>query len=293
MSPTPERAFAVNPTEYPFESHWFERGGSRLHYLDVGEGLPILMLHGNPTWSYLYRNVIKALDGECRAIAPDYPGFGYSDHPPGYGYMPADHAEWIAALVDHLALKRFVLMVQDWGGPIGLSVAVERPDQVAGLVIANTFGWRADAMMMRLFSTVLGGPIGRYLILEHNFFASRMMRMTLAASSKSPETLAAYEAPFPTRESRIGTYIFPRAINGSDDWMTSLESRLPLLAGKPVELVMGKKDPLLASEDFIAHWQRHFPDAPVDRIPEAGHYLQEDAPDRVAAAIRRVLARVE
>src|SRR2546426_9493886 len=131
----------VDSAEYPFADRWFERGGSALHYVDEGSGPPVLMLHGNPTWSFLYRNVIKQLGGAVRSIAPDYPGFGLSDHPPGYGYTPQEHAEWIHALIDDTGLKRFVLVLQDWGGPIGLSIAVERPEDVAGLVVLNTGAW--------------------------------------------------------------------------------------------------------------------------------------------------------
>ncbi|MBI1819255.1 MAG: alpha/beta fold hydrolase, partial [Nitrospirae bacterium] len=88
-----------------------------MHYVDEGNGTPVLLLHGNPTWSYLYRNIIKELVHEARLIAPDYPGFGFSDHPPGYGYTPVEHAEWVSALIDHLGLKKMILVCQDWGGP--------------------------------------------------------------------------------------------------------------------------------------------------------------------------------
>ena len=95
MSHIPQRPFSVDMNEYPFKSHWFEQDGTFMHYLDEGEGLPVLLFHGNPTWSFLYRKVIKQLDGTCRAIAPDYPGFGMSQHPIDYGYTPEEHAGWV------------------------------------------------------------------------------------------------------------------------------------------------------------------------------------------------------
>jgi len=265
-----------------------------MHYLDEGEGFPILLLHGNPTWSFLYRKVIKHLDGSCRLIAPDYPGFGMSTHPPNYGYTPQEHAEWVNALIDHLDLDRFVLMVQDWGGPIGLSIAVNRPDDVAGLVIGNTWAWKADDRLMRVFSAIIGGPLGKFLILRFNFFARRLMPPLLTQTDvKTSEVLKAYTDPFPTRNSRMGTYVFPWAINNSDAWLASLEENLHLLANKPVELVIGLKDFIFSKDAVIERWQLHFPNAELDRISDVGHFLQEESPDRVAAAILRVLEQYE
>ena len=290
MNDAPKRSFSVNPSEYPFDSHWLERNGSHIHYLDEGDGLPVIMLHGNPTWSFLYRKVIKQLGGACRSIALDYPGFGFSDHPPSYGYTPKEHAEWVDALIDHLALEHFILVVQDWGGPIGLSIAANRPDMVAGLVICNTWSWPMDQALLRIFSAVLGGSIGKYLILRYNIFVKRLA--PFSNEIKSSEAFRAYTDPFPTPPSRLGTYIFPREIVKSADWMASIEAKLHLLADKPVELVWAMKDLTFGNEETIARWHNYFPDAPVDRIPDAGHYLQEESPDRVAAAIRRLLKRL-
>ena len=286
------RKFDVDPAEYPFADRWFERGGSALHYVDEGSGPPVLMLHGNPTWSFLYRNVIKQLGGACRAIAPDYPGFGLSDHPPGYGYTPQEHAEWIHALVDELGLKQFVLVVQDWGGPIGLSIAVERPDDVAGLVILNTWAWPPDRTGV-VFSLIMGGPIGKYLHLRRNFFARRLVPSGIArAVRRTPAILKAYTDPFPTPASRTGTWVFPRAIRRSAAWLAEIERQLPRLRAKPVEFVWAMKDVAFGRERILGRWLSYFPGAPVDRLPEAKHYLQEDEPERVAAAVKRMVARI-
>ena len=153
MNSKPQRLFSVDQADYPFVDHWLTRDGVAMHYVDEGQGMPVIMFHGNPTWSYLYRNVIKALVGKCRSIAPDYPGFGFSEHPPNYGYQPKDHGEWVGALIDHLELDQFIIVVQDWGGPIGFSVAVERPEQVAGIVLCNTWCW-PPAIDMKIFSHI-------------------------------------------------------------------------------------------------------------------------------------------
>src|SRR5271170_3943828 len=110
------RPFEVDPTEYPFTDHWLPFRDGAIHYIDEGRGPTILLLHGNPTWSYLYRDVIKALREECRLIAPDYPGFGMSRAPANYHFTPQDHSEAVAGLIQHLKLTNLVLVVQDWGG---------------------------------------------------------------------------------------------------------------------------------------------------------------------------------
>jgi haloalkane dehalogenase len=291
MNTARQRPFAVSEAEYPFSSHWIEPEGVAMHYLDEGSGIPVLMLHGNPTWSYLYRHLIKQLSETCRCIAPDYPGFGFSEHPPDYGYTPQEHAEWVAGLIDILQLDRFVLVVQDWGGPIGLSIAVERPEMIAGMVILNTWCWPPDWHLWS-FSCVMGGPVGRLLQLYGNFFARRMVPWGIGHKDrKTPDVLKAYTDPFPTPRSRMGTYVFPRAIRKSSAWFRSVEERLPCLRRKPVEMVWAMKDSAFGKERYIRRWLSYFPDAVVDRVDNASHYLQEDCPERVAAAAGRVLAR--
>ena len=285
----PERKFKVDLEEYPFASHWFEHEGSFMHYLDEGEGMPVVMCHGNPTWSFLYRNIIKALSGECRCIAYDLPGFGFSDHPPEYGYTPQEHAEWLEALlIKHLQLEEFILVVQDWGGPIGLSVAARHPERVLGLVVSSTWAWEA-AIIGKVFSKLLGNPLGRQLILKKNIFARNLVPMILGVEAKkNPAILSAYVAPFPTPESRMGTAVFPREITGATPWLRELESELHRLAAKPVEFIFGLKD-LGTRPSDIAHWLRHFPEARVNKVPEANHFTQEDCPHQYVDSIRRLV----
>jgi len=292
MTTDRERPFQVPHDEYPFADRWLERDGVALHFVDEGQGPPVLLLHGNPTWSFLYRHVIKELVGSCRCVAPDYPGFGFSEHPPGYGYSPQEHAASVGALLDHLALPPVVLVVQDWGGPIGLSLAVDRPDRVAGLVICNTWCQPAD-LSGAVFSFLMGGPLGKLLQLRLNLFARKVVPSGIYQHErKTPVVLRAYTDPFPTPASRMGTYVFPRAIRTEGAWLRSIAGRLHLLRDKPVELVWAMKDFAFGKETIIAWWQAQFPDAPVARLEDASHYLQEDRPDAVAGGVRRVLARL-
>ena len=293
MSEPPARSFTVDPHEYPFASHWLEKGGVRMHYVDEGTGIPVLLLHGNPTWSYLYRNIIKALSAEARLVAPDYPGFGFSEHPPGYGYTPAEHAQWINALIDHARLKNMILVGQDWGGSIGLSIAVQRPSDFSGLVLLNTWCW-PPTFDARLFSWIMGSRVlGRYLNIKRNFFAREIIPFGIYHKERlSPTLLRAYTDPFPTEASRIGTWMFPGEIRRSARWLADIESKLGLLQDKPVVMVWAMKDVAFGKQWVIRRWLRVFPKAELEKLDDASHYLQEDRPDRVVAGIRKVIDRV-
>ena len=288
----PQRTFSVDPAEYPFQSRWYQRGGSAMHYIDEGEGIPVVMCHGNPTWSYIYRNIIKALSPNFRCIAYDLPGFGFSEHPAGYGYTPQEHAEWVEALLfEHLKLEKFILVVQDWGGPIGLSIATRFPERILGLVISTTFAW-APRPLFRIFSTMFGSALGRYLILQHNFFAARLVPMLLTRKAATATTLKAYTDPFPTPASRRGTAVFPRQIIAATPWLEAIRARLRTLAGKPVEFVFGLKDIGTLPGD-MARWLEYFPGAGVQRVADANHFTQEDCPECYVTAVRRIAGKLE
>ena len=124
---------------YPFTSHYLDVNGNRVHYVDEGAGPVLLLLHGNPTWSFLYRDIIMGLRERFRCVALDYPGFGLSTAAPGYGYTPAEHAAVVEQFITTLDLSGITMMVQDWGGPIGLGVAGRHPERLAALVIGNTW----------------------------------------------------------------------------------------------------------------------------------------------------------
>jgi haloalkane dehalogenase len=289
-----QRPFNVDATEYPFQDRWFEHKGCSMHYVDEGQGggdnITIVMCHGNPTWSYLYRHIIKMLAPQYRCIAYDLPGFGFSDHPPGYSYKPQEHAEWVEALLfEHLKLDKFILVVQDWGGPIGLSIATRHPGNVIGVVISSTF-IGAPNMVGKVFSTLMGTSLGQYLILQHNFFAKTIVSMMLGKKA-SAATLKAYADPFPTPASRRGAAVFPVQIVAATPWLEEVKVRLHTLAAKPVEFVFGLKDVGTRPAD-IANWLSIFPNAGVQKIAEANHFTQEDCPENYVVAIQRIVARL-
>ena len=278
--------FTPDPELYPFESKWFESSAGPVHYIDEGEGRPILFCHGNPTWSFLYRDIVKELRGEFRCVAVDYPGFGLSARPQrGYGYTPAEHSEVIGALVDELGLQDFIVMAQDWGGPIGINLAADRADRVHGLVIGNTWCWPADDRGARIFSLVMSSPPLQYLILRRNFFVKPLMRFGLQRKLSAKE-FNHYVAVQPSPAERTGAAVFPKEIRAAGPWLGELESKVKdNLAGKPLLLVWGMKD-FAFKASYIDRWQAMFADNTLVELSDAGHYFQEDAPLDVVAAIR-------
>lgn len=288
-----ERPFQPDPAEYPFSDRWLPYRDGRIHYLDEGQGPPVLLLHGNPTWSYLYRHVIQELRGEFRLIAPDYPGFGMSKAPSGYGFTPQEHSEAVQELIRHLDLKDFILVVQDWGGPIGLNYAVRHRSNLRGIVVMNTWAWPADLLPMKLFSLAMGGwPIGYWLQTRRNFFARVIVPHGIHHADKVTDSLRkAYTDPFPTPKSRIPTWVFPRQIRKARAWLAEIESNLSELSDLHAQILWGTKDSAGFPPEQLAKWQRHLPKNETEVLDDASHYVQEDRPDRVAASIRKIMIR--
>lgn len=280
--------FIPDPTLYPFESRWFDSSVGPVHYIDEGSGRPLLLLHGNPDWSFLYRNIVVALRDNFRCVVPDYPGFGLSVHPEGYAYTAAEHAGIMAEFLSHLDLDDMVIMGQDWGGPIGMDLASRNPDRVGGLLMGNTWFWPGNDRTMKVFSKAMGSPPLQWLIRERNSFVKVLMKRSLRTRLSDKE-FAHYTDVVPTPESREGIAVFPKEILDASPWLSDLERRVgETLGDKPVVLMFGRKDPALASDAIINRWRREFPDATVIDLPDAGHYIQEDAPDEIADAIKRV-----
>jgi haloalkane dehalogenase len=252
-----------------------------LHFVDEGDGPPLLLLHGNPTSSFLYREVIAGLRDRFRCIAPDLPGFGRSSAPPGYGFTPVEHAAVIEHLVVELDLRDVTMMVQDWGGPIGFAVAGRHPERFARFVIGNTWAWPKADMGTRMFSALLGGPVGKQLILHRNFFATQVMRR----SQRRKFDVEPYARAFPTKESRIPTWVFPREITGSLAFLRDVESRLERVTDRPALIVWPDGDVAFRAPER-ERWEALFADHETVVLENCGHYIQEEAPEEIVAAIR-------
>jgi haloalkane dehalogenase len=270
---------------YPFEPHRVEFDGLAMSYVDEGEGAPVLLLHGEPTWSFLWRNVIPQLPG--RVVAPDLIGFGLSDKPEDVAWYSYDrHVRSIAHLVETLDLREVTLVVHDWGGPIGLRLAVEHPDRVARIAILNTGigGGAAPSETWLRFRTVvreLGGALDIGRLVEAG-----------TARGLTDEVRAAYDLPFPTPASKAGVLAFPELVPTEPDHPNTAPMNRVRDAlrewRKPALVVWGAEDRVLPAGIATAMAEL-LPGArgPV-LIDGASHFLQEDAPDEVAEAIREL-----
>ncbi len=226
----------LDRTEYSFASHYIELPAGRLHYVDEGEGEPILMVHGQPTWSFMYREVIRGLAPHFRCIAVDLLGFGLSDKPEQWSYRPEEHASHIGVLVDHLELDRTHLLVHDWGGPIGLGWAVDNPDRVGRIVARDTWMWSMpEQLSTLLFSHLLGNPLGRLATRRDNLFVTQFMRPALIG--KWDAIAAAYAGPLSRPEERMGGALFPRMLRAP--WLAEIWQRREALRKIPAMLVWG------------------------------------------------------
>lgn len=276
----------IDRAEYPFESRFFAADGGRMHYLDVGEGPVVVLVHGTPSWSYEWRALIRDLSRDHRVIAPDHVGFGLSDKPTDWAGTPEAHAANLDRLLASLGVERATLVVHDFGGPIGLSWALAHPERVERLVVFNTWMWDAGEKAARV-SNVVKGPIGKYLYFERNFSARRLVPATMRVKP-SADVLRHYSHPFPDPESRIGPWRLGVELAGSAAWYAELWEKRAALANIPALVVWGAEDPTFGAEE-LARWREALPAARIVELPGVGHFPQEEAPTRVVEEVRGFL----
>jgi haloalkane dehalogenase len=257
--------------------------GLRMHYVDEGSGDPLLLLHGEPTWSFLYRKMIAQLAGSARCVAPDYFGFGRSDKPTDPAWYSYDaHYLSIERFVRELDLRDLTVVVQDWGGPIGFRLCVTHPERVARLVVLNTgIGARAPSDEWLRFQALME-RVGTEIV------PGQLIRMTLVQPT-SDEVIAGYDAPFPVPESRVGVVRFPDLVATSSDHpsapaMLDVRDRLRRFE-QPALVLFSDSDPIFSrrAAESMAELLPNAELAPP--LAGAGHFLQEDRGEDVAAAI--------
>ena len=269
---------------YDFDHHFIEIDGVNVHYLDEGRGPAVVLFHGEPTWSFLYRKIIPALvEAGYRAIAPDYPGFGMSDTPIDPGFYTYDrHVAVMASLIEALNLNDACAVVQDWGGPIGLRLAVEHPDRFSRVVVMNT-GLPSAAPPSQAFLQ------WRAFVEDNPDLPVGMIMQRSAIAAWPDDVVAAYEAPFPDAASKVGAHRFPLIVPISPDdpggeTMLHVRRRLETWS-KPAVVIFGTADPIFPVK-VGERWLDRIPGAErLILIEGAGHFLQEDQGEAVGAHI--------
>lgn len=277
--------FTPDPELYPFTSRWFDSSRGRVHYIDEGTGPVIVFFHGNPTWSFLYRNIIAGLRDRFRCIAPDYLGFGLSERPSEFTYRIDEHASVMGELVDHLELDRYLSMGQDWGGPISMAVGTDRADRVRGVVLGNTWFWPTSELSTKVFSVVMGSPPMQWAITNRNFFVERMIPAG-TSTSLDDAVMEHYRGVQPTPQDRAGVARMPKEILAARPLLEKLSRDVPAkLGSKPALFVWGMKDFAFRPGPNLPRMREAFPDHVVVELAEANHFMQEDAPGQIAEAI--------
>jgi len=276
---------------FPFEPRFVSVGDVRLHYVDEGprDAAPILMLHGNPTWSYMYREPIARLtERGHRCVAFDHMGFGRSDKPAEpRRYRLAAHVENAVALLDELDLNDVTLVLHDWGGPIGLGAALDRTERIRAVVAMNTWAWELPSFLPPFLRQFRTEGLGELLALGGNLFVESIPG-GMVRRDTDPQMMDAYRAPFPDYWSRIGTLAFPRDVplterDPSAAAIARIQKGLSQLQ-QPLLLVWGMRDRVFQPV-FIDQWRELVPGAQLVKVEDAGHYLVEDRPDAVADAV--------
>ncbi len=280
---------------YPFKTNFLKLDSLNYHYLDEGEGDPLLMLHGNPTWSFYYRSLIRGLQHQNRCVVPDHMGCGLSDKPQDYEYTLETHIQNVEALVEHLKLENITLVVHDWGGAIGMGFATRHPEKIKRLIIFNTAAFISNRIpwSINICRNPVVGPIA---IQSLNAFS----RVALIRASKVPGRMDGkvrdgYLAPYQTPEDRIAQLRFVQDIPMTPDVASypvvqKIEAGLGEFKNHPTLIVWGLKD-FCFTEHFLERWKLIFPDAEVQALKKAGHYVVEDAYEEIIPNMIRFLKK--
>lgn len=289
------RAETFNGT-FPFAPRYHDTDGFEMHYVDEGSGEPIVLVHGDPTWGYLYRTFIPILAQDRRCIVPDHMGMGKSGTRKDlYPYRLHHHIANFESLLLHLDLRDITLVLHDWGGPVGLGFATRYPDRIKRLVLMNTWAFAPwpGGPFPRLLELIRSGKGEKFVLERNGYVEPALMGTTFHTEKLTKNVLNAYHAPFPTPESRRALLCWSRDIPvGESDpsyaEMKRIEGALPQFTRTPTLLIWGMRDPVLP-EPVLRIWQRIYPHAMTHEVGDASHFLQEDCPERIVRWIEEFL----
>lgn len=281
----------IDRSLYPFEHHaMMLDGGEEIHYLDEGLGHPVVFVHGTPTWSFLWRAFVREFRSDFRCLAPDNLGFGLSAKPEDADYTPKGHASRLNELVERLGLSNIVLVVHDFGGPIGLAYALEHSANVRAIVLMNTWMWSlAGDRVIAPAAKLLGSSLGRFLYRRFDLSTNLLLRAAFVKKEGlNAEIHRHYRAPFSRPSQRMAPWVLARELLGSSDWFAELWEQRDALEGKPMLIVWGVRD-LFITEKQLARWESAYPRAQVVRLDEVGHFVQEEGTTQAILQMRRFL----
>lgn len=277
---------------YPFSHHYLEVEGGKIHYVDEGQGEVILCVHGNPTWSFYYRNIVNRFKEDHRVIAIDHMGCGLSDKPQKYEYTLDNHIKNLIALIEKLNLKDITLVVHDWGGAIGFGAATRRPELFKKFVVLNTAAFHLDSLPTRINWCRRPKLWAKFFVRGFNGFAWPATFMT-TEKPLSKELKAGYIAPYNSFKNRVAVYNFVQDIPMEENHKTrpvldAVEKGLALFKNHPMLILWGGKD-FCFHDEFYHQWVGHFPRAKRQYYEDAGHYVIEDKKDETLEEIHRFL----
>ncbi|MBK9980916.1 MAG: alpha/beta fold hydrolase [Saprospiraceae bacterium] len=275
----------LDKTEYPFTSNYYTVNGSNLHYIDEGQGDTILFVHGTPSWSFDFRNVIKTIKSSFRCVAIDHIGFGLSDKPEHYDYSTIDHSRTLEKFILDKQLQNITLVVHDFGGPIGLNVAIHHPDRIKNIVILNSWMWDSstDPDFIK-FSKVLKSPLLPFLYRYLNFSPRFILPKSFGDHKISSTLLKQYTKPFADKTQRNGALSFAKSLLTDQRWFGELWAKRQSIADKPVLFVWGMKDPII-KKHYLEKFVSGFTNSGTLKLESCGHFPQEEQPEAVAKAI--------
>lgn len=276
----------VDDDLFPFESRFVDIDGHAVHYVDEGAGPTLLFLHGNPTWSFLWRDVIRALRDDFRCVALDYPGFGLSTPKPDYRFLPEEHADVVTTFVDALELEAVTLVGQDWGGLIGLAVAQRRPGLFERLVLANTWAWPVNGEWhFEAFGRLAGGLPSRFLVRRFNLLVNAFIPTGHRRRRPTAAEMDHYRRALGTPARRQASAVLPGRVLASRAFFAAIEAGLPGLAHLPTLIVWGDADIAFRPKER-ERLETVFPDHATVIVEGAGTYVESDAPEEFVAAFR-------
>jgi len=285
--------------DYPFKSNFLSINGQQMHFLDEGPGnaQPVVMLHGNPSWSFFFRKPVTALRGEYRCIAPDHIGMGLSSKPSldEYEYSLKNRIDDLESLLEKLEVRKDItLLLHDWGGMIGMAFACRHPDRINRLIILNTAAFHLPAGSILPWQLKIArGPLGPLLIQGFNAFCKSAVSMCVKYKPMNPQTRDAYLAHYSSWNNRIAVLRFVQDIplkpeEQSYDLVTRVDTGLVNFKNIPMLVCWGMRD-FVFTGTFLEQWRKRFPDAEIHTFKDAGHYLLEDAAEEVIPIMRSFL----